>query len=531
MNNRDQKLYDVVIVGVGAAGSVFANILSKAGLKVLGIEYGKHFQNHRNDFVEDESGIFQLSWNNSNYSVEGNGFLGTPNLGTHVGGGTLAWTAMAFRYSQHDFQLKTLYGQPGGTSVVDWPIGYQDLEPYYKIAEEHMGVSGGTTPWDVERKITLPNPAHCYYNSSKKLELGMAKLGIRSAPGPVATNSRVYKGREACINCGFCRSGCRTDAKYQADKVMLPDAFASGNFDMITDSVVLKIIVDGQVAEGVTYFDKVSKKIHNVKAKIVIICNNPMETPRLLLNSANSNFPKGLGNNHDQVGRNFFAHPTIFGIGITNGSTDIGIGYNMGNIISLDFSKSKNTNDYIGGFSLLSLNGAGLGVIAVDPLQKLYGQELKDIMYQSPKFLAMISFCEGMPSPNNRITVVPTKLDAFGSPVAKIKYSFDDNDNKIAKKAAMTMRQILEASGAIKTFIRENPFDSHPMGGMRMGINPQTSATDSVGRVHSLKNLFVGGSSLFPTGSSVNPTLTIHALALRTSEYIINNRDKLLKTT
>src|SRR4028119_321281 len=517
------KNYDVVIVGVGAAGAVFAKQLSQAGLKVLGIEFGKYFPNHRQNFVENEAAILDLTWNNNNYLIEGDGFGGTPNVGTHVGGGTLAWTAMAFRYFERDFTLKTQYGQPKGTAVEDWPITYQDLEPYYQIAEQEMGVAGTNLPWYIPRRFPLPNPPHCYYESSKMLETGMKKLGIRSAPGPIAINSRMYQNREACINCGFCKSGCRTDAKYQADKVLLPDAFASGNFELQTESVVLKILTqaNGATADGVIYLDKKTGQVQQAQAKVVVVCNNPMETVRLFLNSANSAHPNGLGNEHDQIGRYFFAHPSIFGIGLTNSKTSIEIGHNMGNIISLDFTETQNANKYIGGFSLLSLNGAGLGVAAVDPLQNFYGQELKSILYNYTKFLSMISFCEGTPTYENRITVVPEVRDAFGSPVAKSRYYFTDNDYILARKAVAKMREILTAAGAVKTYIRENPFESHPMGGMRMGKNPKTSATNEFGQVHTIKNLFVAGGSLFPTGSSLGPTLTLHALALRTSNYIL----------
>lgn len=517
------KNYDVIIVGVGAAGAVFANRLSRAGLKVLGIEFGRYFQNHRNDFVENEASVLQLSWQNTGYIIEGDGFSGIPNLGANVGGGTLVWTAMAFRYFERDFQLKNLYRQPEGTSIENWPVGYQDLAPYYTIAEQDMGVSGTITPWDVPKRSNLPNPPHCYFETSKLLQSGMNKLGISSAPGPIATNSQVYQGREACVNCGFCRAGCRIDAKYQADRVMLPDAFASGNFELITESVVLRILTKagGTKADGVVYLDKKNGQTYEAKAKVVIVCNNPMETVRLFLNSANADHPSGLANEYDQVGRYFYAHPTILGIGIMNFDTSFGIGLNMGNIISLDFTETQNANEYIGGYSLLSINGAGLGVIAVDPLEKLYGQELKNEMYSYNRSIGLISFCEGLPSAENRITVVPDVLDSFGSPVVKIRYFLTENDRLLTTKSVEKMGEIFAAAGADRSFIREEPFDSHPMGGMRMGNDPKTSVTNSWGRIHSIDNLFVCGASLFPTGSSLGPTLTIHALALRTSDYII----------
>lgn len=522
------QTYDVILVGVGEAGSTMANKLSQAGLKVLGIEFGSHFKDHRNDFVENEAGVLNLSWKNSNYIIEGDGFLGIPNLGANVGGGSLVWTAMAFRYFERDFQLKSKYGSRPGLSLADWPLTYQDLESYYTISEKHMGVACKISPWDHPKRPKYPNPAHCYYPSSKMLEQGMNKLGIRSSAGPAAINSRPYENREACVNCGYCRSGCRIDSKYQADTVMLPGALNSGNFELKTESVVVKILTssNGKKAQGVVYIDKKTKKTHQARAKVVVVCNNPMETVRLFFNSADKNHPNGLGNKYDQLGRYFFAHPTIFGLGVTKQETSVVAGYNMGNLVSLDFIETRDSKKYIGGFTFVSLNGSGAGVVAVDAFHNLYGQSLKDAMYKFPKSLAMIAFCEGMPTANNRVTVIPNKLDAFGVPIGKIHYRLTDNDHMLTKKAVENMRQIFIASGAVETYIREDPFETHPMGGMRMGKNPKTSMTDSFGKVHSLDNLFIAGGSLFPSGSSLGPTLTIHALALRTSDYIINNFSK-----
>lgn len=525
MSNQN---YDVILVGVGEAGSTLANKLSQAGLKVLGIEFGSYLKDHRNDFVENEGDVLKLSWNNSNYKIEGDGFHGIPNLGNHVGGGTLVWTAMAFRYFERDFELKSRYGNRPGLALEDWPLSYQDLESYYTTSEKHMGVASTISPWDSSERPPYPNPAHPYYHSSKILKKGMDKLGIRSNSGPAAINSQPYQDREACLNCGYCRAGCRIDSKYQADKVMLPAALNSGNFDLKTDSVVIKILTSdkGKKANGVVYIDKKSQKTHQARAKVVVVCNNPMESVRLFFNSADKYHPNGLGNKYDQLGRYFFAHPTIFGVGVTEQETCIVSGYNMGNIVSLDYAETKNPDEYLGGYTFVSLNGAGAGVVAVDAFHNLYGQDLKNAMYTFPRSLAMMAFGEGIPTADNRVTIIPNKLDRFGVPIGKINYKLTKNDRLLTKQAVSKMREIFIASGAVETYIREDPFETHPMGGMRMGDNQKTSMTDSFGKVHSLDNLFVAGGSLFPSGSSLGPTLTIHALALRTSDYIIDNFSK-----
>ncbi|PTL82104.1 GMC oxidoreductase [Vitiosangium sp. GDMCC 1.1324] len=519
---HEEKVYDAIIIGTGAAGSVFAYELTKAGWHVLALERGKHHTQHRKNFTENEMSMFPLIWDNSQYQVEGNGFQGTPNLGIGVGGGTLAWTAVSLRFFDRDFRFRSRYGRPAGSSVEDWPLNLAELECDYDEAEAQMGVSGQRTPWDPKNRREYPNPPQARYVTSVRLRKGMERLGIRSAPGPVAINSRPHHERSQCLNCGFCRSGCRVDAKYQADQVLVAPALETGRLELVTEALVTRIEMtrNGKRVDGVSWMDLRTHGKHQARAKVVIVCNNPIELPRLFLNSANAFHPKGLGNQHDQVGRHFFCHQGTIGLGITDEVVDTSTGHNMGNLMSLDFCESTPELPYQGGFSLLSLNGAGAGVMAVDPLRGLMGTELKERMKQYNKSLLLVSFCEGLPSPENRITVDPSKLDSFGQPVAKVSYTLQDNDLRIVDAATRKMDEVLRASGAREVHVTTPSFEAHPMGTMRMGNDPQTSVTDSYGQVHGIGNLFVGGAALFVTGSSLNPTLTLHALALRTARHL-----------
>lgn len=519
---HEGQFYDAIIVGTGAAGSVFAYELTKAGWHVLALERGKHHTKHRQNFTENEMSMWPLIWDNAHYQVEGNGFHGTPNLGIGVGGGTLAWTAVSLRFFERDFQFRSRYGRPVGSSVDDWPLTLAELEPYYDEAEAQMGVSGLRSPWDCEHRREYPNPPLPYFKSSTRLHEGMARLGIRSSPGPVAINSRPYQGRSQCLNCGYCRSGCRVDAKYQADKVLIAPALETGRLDLVTEALVTRIEMTrtGERVEGVSWLDLHTHGEHQARAKVVIVCNNPIEIPRLFLNSANAFHPRGLGNQHDQVGRHFFCHLGTIGMGITDEEVDTSTGHNMGNLMSLDFCGRTAEQPYPGGFSLLSLNGAGAGVMAVDPLRGFMGAELKERMKHYNKSLLLVSFCEGLPSPENRITVDRARLDAYGQPVARVSYTLLENDLRVFDAAVKKTAEVLHASGAREVHVTTPAFESHPMGTMRMGTNPQSSVTNAYGQVHGIDNLFVGGAALFVTGSSVNPTLTLHALALRSAQYI-----------
>lgn len=269
-----------------------------------------------------------------------------------------------------------------------------------------------------------------------------------------------------------------------------------------------------------TYKNVNTHEKFTAKGKVVIVCNNPIETPRLLLASANRAHPDGIGNRFDQVGRNFFTHLGIIGFGTTDEDLRMSVGHNMANIMSLDTCENTEDSSYAGGFTLLALNGSGAGVAALDPMVNINGVELKEVMNQYNKSLMLLSFIEGIPVEDNRITLSPNDNDEFGVPRAHVKFDYHHNDLKALKAAQNKVTQVLHACDANEVFVSPE-FEAHPMGTMRMGTDPARSATNPMGRVHGVKNLYVGGVSLFVTGGSVNPTLTLHALALRTTEQIL----------
>jgi choline dehydrogenase-like flavoprotein len=305
---------------------------------------------------------------------------------------------------------------------------------------------------------------------------------------------------------------------------LVQPALARGNLTLLTDTAVTRIQTtrDGRQATGVEYVNRKTGVRGSATARAVIASNNPLELPRLFLNSKSNAWPTGLGNRGDQVGRNFFCHLGTIGLAITDAELRSAMGHNMGNLMSLDFAEAGRNLPHPGGFSLLSLNGAGAGVLAVDALREFYGHELKQRMRRYNNSMFMISFVEGFPSRDNRISLVENDLDALGVPRARIEYAFKPAELELVAKANAKMHDIFQASGAEEIHITPAPFEAHPMGSMRMGCDPRTSVTDSVGRVHGVDNLFVGGAALFVTGGAVNPTLTIHALALRTAEHVVH---------
>jgi choline dehydrogenase-like flavoprotein len=513
------ECYDAIVIGLGAAGAVFASELTRSGLRVLAIEYGAEYRNHSAEFSENELAMWPLIWDSNRYEVEGD-FAGVPNLGCGVGGGTLAWTGVSLRLFEHDFEFKRRFGAPPGTTVADWPVNAAELDVYYGRAERQMGVSGSRTAW-AQSCRPAPNPALPLYDGSRLLAKGMEQLGLKWAPGRVATNSQAYGGRPACVNCGFCRSGCRIDAKYQADRVLVRPALDTGRLALLTETAVSRILMDasGEHAEGVEYIDRRTGKLGTARARVVIASNNPMELPRLFLNSTSRRWPNGLGNRHDQVGRNFFCHLGSVGMGVTATEQRASMGHNMGNLMSLDFAEPH--AHFRGGFSMLSLSGAGAGVLAGDPLRQLHGAALQKVMRAYNRSLFMISFVEGFPSSENRISLLPSAPDELGIPRARIRYHYKPEELALFEEANQTMGDVFRAAGCQDVYLTPTPFESHPMGSMRMGRDPEKSVTNRWGRVHGVSNVFVGGAALFVTGGAVNPTLTIHALALRTAEHVV----------
>ena len=515
-------VYDVIIVGAGVSGGVFANSLAGCGLRILMIEKGKHYTHHKTDFAENEMAMWERAWPNQQYEVTGNAFSGAPNFGMGVGGGSLVWTAVSLRFMAHDFRMLSTYGRLAGANLADWPFDISELTPFYEQAEQELGVAGSPMPWPGQRNRAFPFPAFDLYRSSQRMQQGMNQLGLLSHPGPVAIASRNTPQRNACLHCGFCRSSCRIDAKFQADHVLISPLVKSQQVTLITNAEVLRLTQGARadVVNGVEIVDRSTGQKQQVRGRLVLVCNNPLETPRLFLNSANAAHPNGLGNDHDLVGRNLFGHVGVIGTALTNDCLETGIGYNMGNLLTLDRAFPQSSQDYVGGYVLETLNGAGAGVLAVDPLRNLWGKPLKDAMRAYNDSLFAVSFGEGVPTLDNRVKLSKRATDAWGMAQGAIDYTWHDNDLKVYDAAKRTMEQVFAAAGSQRINTNPSPFEAHLAGTMRMGQDPSTSVTNPFGKVHGLANVYVGGASQFVSGSSVNPTLTLYALALRTAKHL-----------
>src|SRR5215469_3493952 len=300
----------VVIIGSGAGGGTIAHELTARGIKVVVLEAGK--RQSKASFSQVPGAAFlQLTWldprtQSGNWGVEKN----FPTLPVWhcktVGGTTVHWTAATPRFEPWELQARTTYGNIPGTSLIDWPISYDELKAYYVLAERRLGVT---------RRNGVPGlPAS---NNFKVMYAGAKKLGYqRVHTGHMAINPRPFDGRANCIEQGFCAQGCKTRAKWSTLYTSLPRAEATGNLDLRVECTATRIEHDanGRV-NGVAYRDSGGRE-QRQKARLVCVAANAIETARLLLLSASSKFPQGLANSSGQVGRNYCHHITGFVWGI-----------------------------------------------------------------------------------------------------------------------------------------------------------------------------------------------------------------------
>jgi choline dehydrogenase-like flavoprotein len=555
------KEVDVCIVGSGAGGAPVAYALGKAGFSVVVLEAGPRFTPkeyhlaqadweqypYPQPFVEREFGPKKdlytygqpetlnpkfkklRSWSKAQGNYNNSDRRRPPHVdrAKGVGGTTLHYQGEAHRFSTHGFKSKSLYGVGD-----DWPINYEDLEPYYEKAEKLLGVAGlNGNPFKPPRG-PYPNPPHSLSCASERVKVGFDKLGLHLWPNSLNINSRPFGGRPPCNYCNGCFLGCMMKAKGSMDVTLIPKAEATGNVEVRPDSVVREITVNknGKV-DGVIYFD--SDKVEKIqKAKIVVVSASALESSRLLLNSKSSQYPEGLANTSGMVGKYFmetviYSNTVLFAEPIES--------YKGLQIDSRawDYNEPRKENNFMGGLVF--------GVSALDLLgplsyaQKIapgWGKEHKEFMQEYfGHAVNVLAIGEQFPDEDNMITIDPEVKDYYGIPVARISTKLSDNDLEMLSFMQRKCDEIVEAAGAVDMVRQFGSYDlsmmSHMGGTCRMGTDPKTSVLNPYCQSHDVKNLFVVDSSCFVTqGGGDSPSLTIHAIAFRASDYIIGEAKK-----
>ena len=508
----------VVVIGSGAAGGTVAHELCQKGIKVVLLEAGA--RQSLATFVNDEWKAFgQTAWldkrtTSGTWRVSKD-FSGLPAwICKTVGGSTVHWAGASLRLQEHEFRVKTEYGDMPGANLLDWPLTLKELEPYYAKAEDKMGVT---------RTNGIPGlPGN---NNFKVMYNGAKRLGYKDVhTGRMAINSRPRDGRPACMQIGFCFQGCKVGAKWSTLYVEIPKAEATGNLDLRPECQALMIRHDarGKVT-GVLYADKAGTQ-HVQKARVVCVACNSIESPRLLLNSASSKFPNGLANSSGQVGKNYMRHMTGSVYAIFDKPVNMHRGATMAGIIT-DESINKPARGFVGGYEMETLS-LGLPFMAAFLNPGAHGEPFTEALDHYTHMAGMWLVGEDMPQEKNRVSLHPSEKDQHGLPVPNVH--FDDHPNDIAMRSH-AYRQgsaVYQAVGALKTY-EVPPYPStHNLGTNRMSAKPSDGVCNKWGQTHDIPNLFVSDGSQFTTGGAENPTLTIVTLAIRQAEYIADQMSK-----
>lgn len=511
---------DVVIVGSGAAGSVFAAKLAQFGKRVKVLESGPAWT--ENDLYSSPMWARRLRGASPQLDEKGkNHIYARLNSGRGIGGAALHHYAVWPRFQVEDFKRKSLTG-----TGLDWPIEYDDLRPAYDAVQEEVGISGDAKA-EVWRPPGAPYPlppVHVF-KQGEKIASGFERLGLRVSPIPIGVLSRPYRGRNACVYDGWCDAGCPIGALANPLAIYLAEATKSGAL-VQADSHVTRVLTDknGRRATGVEYKDK-GGEARIQPAKVVIIAASTVETIRTLLNSATEQHPTGLGNSSGLLGHYLMAHPAVVAYGLFDEDIQNYLGASGGQLYSQDrTAKVENTHSARGrrhweiALALKPVDIQGLAISRPE----LFGSDLERFMQRAARGLAaMTSLSEDEPVKENRIAL-SGKKDRYGLRLAEVHYNISPNGLALYEQSKEDGVRIYEAAGAKETWA--GPLHAqHIAGGTIMGSEPNQSVTDAFGRLHDVANVVIGGGSVFSTLSHANSTFTIHAVAWRSAKYLTDN--------
>ena len=561
---RSPKVYDVCVIGSGAAGGAAAKVLTEGGLEVALLEAGPPLHPdtdykehvwpyqlaHRGAGIGgagyEDFGRTELMAPNGSWTIDGEPYTSAPGSNFRwfrsriVGGRTNHWGRIALRFAEVDFRARSTDGLGD-----DWPITYQDLAPYYDKVEAYIGVFGSkeNIPSAPDGVFLPPPKPRCTEVLVKK---ACDKLGVLCVPSRLAIITQSVNGRPPCHYCDQCGRGCKSASNFSSSQVLIPPALATGRLTLITNAMAREILVgaDGK-ANAVSYVDKTTRTEQQVRARAFVVAASTCESTRLLLNSRSSLFPQGIANSSGVVGRHLMDSVGSDGAGYFPQLEKMpphnhdGVG---GMHLYMPWWKFGRKNDFLRGYHIEF--GGGRSMPGVGQFHGVcrhyegYGAGLKQKCKQL--YGAFIGFAgrgEMIPNERTYCEIDPDVTDQWGIPVLRFHFDWSDNEIKMAKDMQETFRAIVEAAGGTYLTRTEStgkrPFGIseggeiiHEVGTVRMGKNPRTSALNEFCQAHDVKNLFVTDGACLVTNPDKNPTLTILALSWRASEYLLDQAKK-----
>jgi choline dehydrogenase-like flavoprotein len=452
-----------------------------------------------------------------------------------VGGSSVHFTANYWRFHEIDFIERSKVGAVPGAALADWPITYADLEPYYTKVEWEIGVSGlaGASPFDPPRSKPYPMPPLPVKSGGVIFERAARKLGWHPFPAPMAILSESRPGRSACVQCGFCESfGCEVGAKSSTLATVIRMAEKTGRCEIRPNCYAHRIETspNGRVT-GAAYFDE-KRTVHLQKAKAVIVCANGAETPRLLLLSANKQFPDGLANSSGLVGKYLMMNSGPSAVAVFEHPLNDYKGFAVSRILHDFYELDPQKVGFCGGGGLdarfdltpISFALSGYGINALPPGTPRWGKEFKAALaHNYTRTLEIVSHGTSLPAENNSFSLDPELKDAWGLPAVRMTYKDHPDDVKLGAFLHDRIMELLDATDAKQKWaepVEEQDFAYHLLGTCRMGNDAKASVINPDHRTHDVKNLFLcDGSSLVTSGRG-QPTLTISALAYRAADRI-----------
>jgi choline dehydrogenase-like flavoprotein len=559
---RSPKVYDVCIIGSGAAGGTAAKILTEGGLNAVMLEAGgpvnpvQDYKEHVWPYQLPHRGagvggkasadFGEFLAPNGSWEIEGEPYTTAPGSKFRwfrsriVGGRTNHWGRIALRFAPVDFRARSTDGMGD-----DWPITYDDLAPYYDKVESYIGVFGTkeNVPSAPDGVFMPPPKPRCTETIVKK---ACDKIGVTCIPSRLAVITQPHNGRPPCHYCAQCGRGCVSASNFSSSQVMIPSAEATGRFTLITHAMVREIVVGKEGnAEAASYIDKLTRTEKKVYAKAFVVGASACESARLLLNSKSAMFPDGLANSSGVVGRYLTDSVGSSAGGVFPQLAKMpkhnhdGVG---GMHMYMPWWKFDRKNDFLRGYHIefgggQTMPGVGEFGALCDAVEG-YGAGLKKTCRDAyGTYIGFAGRGEMIPNQNSYCEIDSNVADEWGIPVLRFHWQWSDNEVKMAKDMQETFKAIVEAGGG--TFYSQvrsdgaNPYGIadggviiHELGVVRMGNNPKTSALNGFCQGHDVKNVFVTDAASFVSNPDKNPTLTIMALTWRASEYLLDEAKK-----